>query len=157
MTDFDFPDSPSEGQVETIGDITRKYSDGKWSIIATTISGPAGSIGATGPTGPTGPSNIPISGSEKTSSYTLVASDTAKYIQVGTGGSVTIPNSVFSQGDCVTIANNTSGSITITCSITTAYIAGVNSTVSSASLVTRGVATVLFLSATSCLIGGNVT
>lgn len=101
--------------------------------------------------------NVPVSGSEKTSTYNLVVGDVGKYIQVGTGGSVTIPNGIFSQGDIISIANNTSGNITITCSTSTSYITGVNTNRASVTLATRGIATVLFLSATSCLISGNVS
>lgn len=48
MTAYDFPNSPSEGQIETINGITRQYSGGKWSIISTNIVGPAGSVGQDG-------------------------------------------------------------------------------------------------------------
>ena len=41
----------------------------------------------------------------KTSSYTLATGDVGKYIQVGSGGSITIPNSTFSEGDIVSIFN----------------------------------------------------
>lgn len=101
--------------------------------------------------------NVPITGSEKTASYTLATGDVGKYVQVGTGGSVTIPNSTFAQGDIISIANNTTGNITVTCSTTNAYIAGVNTNKTSVTLATRGLATILFLSGTSCLISGNVS
>jgi hypothetical protein len=52
---------------------------------------------------------------------------------VGSGGSIIIPDAVFSEGDAVSLFNNTSGSVTITCSITTAYIAGSNTTLSNKS------------------------
>jgi len=101
--------------------------------------------------------NVPITGAEKTASYTLVVGDVGKYVQVGTGGSVTIPNSTFAQGDIVSVANNTTGNITITCSTTNAYISGINTNKTSVTLATRGIATILFLSSTSCLISGNVS
>jgi hypothetical protein len=100
---------------------------------------------------------IPQSGAAKTTSYTLLAGDTGQFIQVGSGGSVTIPDGVFSAGDTVGIANNTSGTVTITCSITTAYLAGVDVSQASLTLATRGIATVLFLSGTSCIVTGNVS
>ena len=100
--------------------------------------------------------NIPAVGT-KTSSYTLTTSDVGKYVQLGTGGSVTIPNSTFSEGDVVSIFNNTTGDITITCSITTAYIGGANTDVSSVTLATRGIATVFFISSTTCVINGNIS
>jgi hypothetical protein len=100
---------------------------------------------------------IPQSGAAKTTSYTLQTSDTGRFVEVGSGGSVTIPDAVFSAGDTVAIANNTSGNVTITCSIDTAYVAGNNTDRASVTLATRGVATVLFLSGTSCIITGSVS
>jgi len=100
--------------------------------------------------------NAPAVGT-KTGSYTLAVADVGKYVQVGSGGSITIPNSTFAEGDVISIFNNTSGAITITCSTTTAYIAGIDSSKASVSLETRGVATVLFISGTVCVITGNVS
>jgi hypothetical protein len=100
--------------------------------------------------------NIP-SGSDKTTSYTLLATDVGKLISVGSGGSITVPNSVFSAGDAVLIFNNTSGSITLTMSISTSYIGGVNTDDNSISLATRGVANILFISGTVCVVTGNVS
>jgi hypothetical protein len=99
--------------------------------------------------------DVPAVGT-KTTSYTLQTTDVGKYVQVGSGGSITIPDATFSEGDVVSIFNNTSGSITITCSITTCYKAGTNTDISSASLDTRGVATVLFISGTVAVITGNL-
>ena len=101
--------------------------------------------------------NVPQSGSDKTSSYTLALTDIGEFVGVGTSGSITIPNSTFSAGDIVSIFNNTSGNITITCSITTAYIAGTNTDKDTMTLATRGVATVLFISGTVCVVTGNVS
>jgi len=101
--------------------------------------------------------NVPQSGSDKTTSYTLTTGDIGEFVGVGTSGSITIPNSTFSAGDIVSIFNNTTGNITITCSITTAYIAGTNTDKDTMTLATRGVATVLFISGTVCVVTGNVT
>jgi hypothetical protein len=101
--------------------------------------------------------NIPQSGSDKTTSYTLALGDIGEFVGVGTGGSVTIPNSTFAAGDAVSIFNNTTGNITITCSITTAYIAGTDTDKATVTLATRGVCTVLFISGTVCVITGNVS
>jgi hypothetical protein len=100
---------------------------------------------------------IPRSGSAKTGSYTLALADVGLMIEVQSGGSIIIPDTVFSAGDAVSIFNNTSTSITVTCNITTAYIAGTDSDKSSVSIATRGVATVLFISGTLCVISGNVS
>jgi hypothetical protein len=100
--------------------------------------------------------NIPPVGT-KTGSYTLATTDVGEYVQVGSGGSITIPDATFAEGDAISIFNNTSGNITITCSITTAYIAGTDSDKASVTLATRGVCTILFISSTVCVITGNVS
>jgi hypothetical protein len=93
----------------------------------------------------------------KTSSYTLAVGDVGEYVQVGSGGSITIPNSTFAEGDVVVIANNHSAAITITCTISDAYIAGTDTDKATVSLATRGLCNILFLSGTRCIISGNVT
>jgi hypothetical protein len=97
--------------------------------------------------------NVPTGGSG--SGYTLAVTDVGKF--VAATGSITIPNSTFSAGDIVVIYNNSSGAITLTCSITTAYIGGTNTDVASATLTTRGIATVLFIDGTTCVLTGNVS
>ena len=101
--------------------------------------------------------NVPQSGSDKTTSYTLATTDIGEFVGVGTSGSITIPNSTFAAGDIVSVFNNTSGNITITCSITTAYIAGTDTDKDTMTLATRGVATILFISGTVCVVTGNVS
>lgn len=101
--------------------------------------------------------NIPQSGSDKTTSYSLATTDVGKFVGVGTSGSITIPNSTFAAGDVISIFNNTSGNITITCSITTTYVAGTNTDRDTLTLATRGVATILFISGTVCVVSGNVS
>lgn len=100
--------------------------------------------------------NIPAVGA-KTTSYTLTTADVGKYVEVGSGGSITIPNSTFSAGDAIVIFNNNSTTITITCSITTAYIAGTDADKDTMTLAARGVASILFNSGTVCVISGNVS
>jgi hypothetical protein len=100
--------------------------------------------------------NIPTAGT-KSSSYTLALSDIGEFVRVDSGGSITIPNSVFAEGDVVSIFNNTTGGITITCTISTAYIAGVDADKATVTLSTRGVCTILFLSGTVCVVTGNVS
>ena len=107
-------------------------------------------------TNPIGYRDLPAVGT-KTSSYSLAVGDVGKYVQVGTSGSITIPDATFAEGDAISIFNNTSGNITITCSITTAYIAGTDTDKSTMTLATRGVATVLFISGTVCVVVGNVS
>jgi hypothetical protein len=100
--------------------------------------------------------NLPAVGT-KTASYTLAVADVGKYVQVGSGGSITIPDATFSEGDVIIIANNTTGNITITCTITTAYIAGTDTDKATVTLATRGLANIVFLSSTVCIISGNVS
>lgn len=100
--------------------------------------------------------NLPAVGT-KTSSYQLTTADVGKYVQVSTGGSITIPDATFAEGDVISIFNNTSAGITITCSITTAYISGTDSDKATVTLATRGVATILFISSTVCVISGSVS
>jgi len=100
---------------------------------------------------------IPQSGSAKTGSYTLAVGDVGKFIEVGSGGSITIPNATFAAGDVISVFNNTSGDITITCTITTAYISGTNTDEASVTLATRGICTILFISGTVCVISGSVS
>jgi uncharacterized protein YqgC (DUF456 family) len=101
--------------------------------------------------------NIPQSGSAKTASYTLVAGDVGEFIELGTSGTVVVPASVFAAGDVISIFNNTSATISCTCSaVTTVYKAGTDADISTFSITTRGVATILFISATVAVVTGNL-
>jgi hypothetical protein len=124
-------------------------------VINSTISGSANTLTVDG-VNSVGFRAAPAVGT-KTSSYTLQTGDVGKYVQVGSSGSITIPDATFSEGDVISIFNNTSGNITITCSITTAYIAGTNTDKDTMTLATRGIATVLFISGTVCVVTGTVT
>ena len=107
-------------------------------------------------TNPVGFIDLPAVGT-KSSSYTLAVGDVGKYVQVASGGSITIPNSTFAEGDVVVVVNNHTAAITITCSITDAYIGGTDTDKATVSLATRGVCNILFLSSTRCIITGNVS
>lgn len=102
--------------------------------------------------------NVPVS----TTTTTLVAADVGKVVSLSAG--ITIPDNTFYAGDVISLFNNTSGSLTVTCTITTAYIAGTDSDKASVSLATRGVATILFIGTAGtggtsnvCVITGNVS
>jgi hypothetical protein len=100
--------------------------------------------------------NIPNSGA-KTTSYTLVVGDVGKFIELGTGGDVVVPASVFAAGDAISIFNNTGSSISCTCSaVTTVYKAGTDADISSFTVNTRGVANILFITATVAVVTGNL-
>lgn len=107
-------------------------------------------------TGTLGYLNLPAVGAKNTS-YSLQTADVGKYVEVTSGGSITIPNSTFSAGDVIVIVNNHTAAITITCSITDAYIAGTDTDKATVSLATRGVANIMFLSGTRCIITGNIS
>jgi hypothetical protein len=125
-------------------------------VLGTPTSGALTTCTADG-TNPVGFKNIPQSGSAKTTSYTLVTGDVGKFIEVGASGSITIPDATFAAGDVISIFNNTTGDVTITCTITTAYIAGADADEATVTLATRGICTILFISGTVCVISGNVS
>jgi len=101
--------------------------------------------------------NIPQSGSAKTTSYALATTDIGKVIEVGSGGSITVPDATFAAGDAIIIFNNTSGAITMTMTITNAYIAGTDADEATIDVATRGVANILFVTGTTCVVTGNVS
>jgi hypothetical protein len=95
-----------------------------------------------------------ITQNPQTGSYTLVAADAGKHVSTTAG--VIIPASIFATGEAITIYNNSASSITITSSAVTAYIAGANTVVTSATLVARGICTVLFYGSNACVISGTL-
>ena len=101
--------------------------------------------------------NIPQSGSAKTTSYTLAVTDVGKVIEVGASGAIEVPDATFAIGDAIIIFNNTSGSITMTMTITNAYIAGTDADKATIDVATRGVANILFVTGTTCVVTGNVS
>lgn len=124
-------------------------------VLGTPISGALTNCTADG-TNAVGYRNIPLSGI-KTASYTLVAGDVGKFVELGTSGTIVVPASVFTTGDAISIFNNTSASISCTCSaITTVYKGGTDADISSFSVTTRGVATILFITATVAVVTGNL-
>ena len=131
-------------------------------VLGTPSSGTLSSCTVDG-TNKVGYRNIPQSLSDKTTAYTLASTDVGKYIGVGTSGSIVVPNATYSDsvaianGDAISIYNNTSGNITLTMSITTAYIGGTNTDKATITLATRGIATILFVSSTVCVVTGNVS
>jgi hypothetical protein len=125
-------------------------------VLGTPSSGTLSSCTVDG-TNAVGYRAIPQSGAAKTTSYTLAVGDVGEFIQVGTSGSIVVPDATFAAGDAVVIFNNTSGAITLTMSITTAYIGGTDADKATISLATRGICNVLFISGTVCVVTGNVT
>jgi len=90
---------------------------------------------------------------EKTSAYTLIASDAGKAIDITTGG-VTVPNSVMSTGDAVTIINNSGSDQTITQGSGVTIYNSADASTGNRTLAGRGMATLYFVATGSCYISG---
>ena len=90
----------------------------------------------------------------KSAPYTLVATDNGQCIITNSG--VTVPVSVFAAGNVVTVYNNSGSTITITQGggLTLQFAGQSTSTTGNRSLALYGIATVLFLSASSAVITG---
>jgi len=98
-------------------------------------------------------SSSTIPQNSQTSSYTLIASDAGKHISITTGG-VTIPASVFSVGDVVSIFNNSGSNQTITQgSSTTVRQAGTSNT-GNRTLGQFGLATILCVASNTFVVSG---
>ena len=102
---------------------------------------------------------IPQSGTEKSTSYTLLANDVGRLISITTSGSVIVPNGVFATGDVISVYNNTAANITMTLNPANSYISGNNTNRNNAVLnvSTRGVATILYLGSNNCVVTGSVS
>ena len=133
------------------------YTGTTWQVTATAgakgDNGFVGSVGTIGFTGSRGPSNIQAN--EQYSNYTLQLSDVSKHISVTNTSNVTVPSSVFSAGDPVSIYNNTSTNISILQgSGVTMYLVG-TATTGTRTLAQRGLATVLCVSANNFVVTGG--
>lgn len=117
-------------------------------------TGAQGTTGTQGATGAQGTSNLTIAQNSQTTGYTLVIGDVGRHISITTGG-VTVPASVFSAGDVVSIYNNSASNQTITQGASvTMYLAG-TATTGNRTLAQRGVATVLCVSSNTFVIFGS--
>lgn len=86
--------------------------------------------------------------SQSANPYTLVSADAGRHINYSTNsGSITIPISVFSPGQAITIFNNTATNITITIAAGTLRLAG-TATTGTRTLAQYGLATAI------CIVGG---
>lgn len=90
----------------------------------------------------------------KTAAYTLIASDVGKHISITTGG-VTVPASVFSVGDNVTIFNNSSSDQVITQGSGATLRAGGSTATGNRTLTGYGVATILCVASDVFVITGT--
>ena len=88
------------------------------------------------------------------SAATLVVTDAGKVVSTNTTG-WTVPASTFSEGDTVSLLNNSAGGLVITCSAVTTYLTSDGSTVTSSTLGARGMATLYFVSASVAYLQGT--
>ena len=88
-----------------------------------------------------------------TAAYTLAGTDVGKHIYSSSGG-VTVPASIFSIGDVVSIVNNSTSNLTLTQgSGVTMYLSG-TATTGNRTLAQRGIATVLCVSSNTFIASG---
>ena len=115
-------------------------------------------IGGTAPAAITGTTVSDSAGNLRTivqnsqGTYTLAATDNGKHILAT--GTITVPASIFTAGQVVTIFNNTASNMTITTSAVTCYLAG-TATTGARTLAQRGIATVLCVAANTFVISGG--
>lgn len=101
--------------------------------------------------------NIPSAGAAKTSEYTLTISDIGEFITIGTSGKVLVPNNTFATGNAISVYNDTTGNVSINISTTTGYVVGTNTNRTGVTLATRGLANILFINPSYCILSGNLT
>ena len=90
---------------------------------------------------------------EQGSAHTLVAADAGKHILAD--ATVTIPNNIFSTGDAVTIVNASGSEITLTSQLSSYLYNSGTAAEGSKKLAARGMATIIFLTATGAYISGS--
>lgn len=90
----------------------------------------------------------------QTASYTLALTDVGKHVSITTGG-VTLPASVFSAGDNVTLFNNSASNQTITQGSGVTLRAGGSTATGNRTLGAYGVATILCVAADTFVITGT--
>jgi hypothetical protein len=98
--------------------------------------------------------SLPVN--SQTSAYIVAATDNGRTISITTGG-VTINNSIMSSGMVVSIYNNSGSSQTITqgTSVTLQWAGQTTSSTGNRTLGLYGLATIVFLSASSAVITGS--
>jgi hypothetical protein len=90
----------------------------------------------------------------QTAAYTLVAGDVGKHISITTGG-VTIPASVFSVGDAISIYNNSGSDQTITQGTSVTLRLAGDGTAGNKTLALYGLCTVLCVASDEFVIAGT--
>ena len=102
--------------------------------------------------------DVSKSGATKSTTYTLADGDQGNFIQLSTATAVAIvPNAVFSTGEIVSVVNTGASTGEISCTITSAIIAGADASTATMTLGVNGVASILFLSNSGCIVTGNIS
>jgi hypothetical protein len=98
--------------------------------------------------------SLPVN--SQTSAYIVAATDNGRTISITTGG-VTVNNSIMSSGMVVSIYNNSASSQTITqgTGVTLQWAGQTSSSTGNRTLGLYGLATIVFLSASSAVITGS--
>ena len=122
----------------------------------TTVTGTTGTF-TTSSDGVGNLRNIPSAGAAKTSEYTLTISDIGEFVTIGTSGKVLVPNNTFATGNAISVYNDTTGNVSINISTTTGYVVGTNTNRTGVTLATRGIANILFINPSYCILSGNLT
>ena len=91
----------------------------------------------------------------KSSGYTLIASDSGKFVNI-TSGDITVPSGIFSTGALITIYNNKGSTMSITASGTTLRKAGTSDT-GTCTVEQYGSASILCVGSNVFLVSGNIS
>jgi len=134
-----FTSTTQNSQFNSIG-IGQSASGTAGEIRASTISDSIGNI-----------RKVPVD--NKTSGYTLTATDIGKTISITTGG-IAIPANVFGAGDIVTIFNNSGSSQAITTTGVTCYLSGTSAT-GDRTVLLRGVVNILCVASNVFVVSGS--
>jgi len=140
-------------QISTAGKVSGSAIN-SGTIAGTTAINTSGGITTTGTISDgTGPIRR-IPQNARTAAYTLTAADVGKHISITTGG-VTVPASVFSIGDNVTIFNNSTSNQSIVQGAGVTLRAGGQTTTGTRTLANYGVATILCVAADVFVVTGT--
>ena len=139
------------------------YEDGSGNLVITNGILTGGNIVAAGSVtaGTTSSDSIgnlrSVPPNSQSGGYTLQASDNGKYISLTSGG-VTVPASIFSAGQVVSIYNGTGSAQTITAGGSVTLILVGTTTTGNRSLSNNGIATILCVAANTFIVtGGGVS
>jgi len=136
----------------TSGESVRIDSSGKL-LVGTSSSSGSALLQVQGTVSDNAGSIRSIPQNSQTTGYTLVAGDNGKHISITTGG-VTVPASVFSIGDAVSIFNNSGSSQTITQGTSVTLRQGGTANTGNRTLAQYGVATILCIASNNFVITG---